>query len=234
MLTLSTIVVCLIAQCTSIAVYKCNDNTSSCGCSRKPDIILKISGGESALWNNWDWVVSFRISNRHFCGGSILNEWYIITAAHCLENPQYTTSKTTVCAGTFRLSEPCHQSRTMDSIIFHPLYDNTTYENDIALVRLTTQLDFSYFSLTPICLPNVNNPNDYPEVGTSAVSIGWGSLATNTTPDELQEVSLKIMDKSSAYCEFLYNDQLQLCAGDSAKGMLFSRIHPAYYHCKSY
>ena len=145
------------------------------GCSRRPHVSLKINGGQSALFSNWDWIVSIRDSNYHFCGGSILNERHIITAAHCFENRTNITSIMTVCAGTFRLSDPCHQRRTIHSVISHPLYKRATFENDIALVRLATPLDFSDYSLTPICLPSVDYTNEYPAVGTQVVFYWMGT-----------------------------------------------------------
>lgn len=218
---LLAIVLGLIVQDTSAIVYKCNDDTIVCGCSRRPSISFKIIGGSSAGLSNWDWVVSLRdVNNTHFCGRSIINEWYIITAAHCLENKTHVISELTICGGTFRLSDPCHQSRTIDFPIFHPLYKSATFENDIALVRLTTPLNFTDSSLTRICLPSANHSNEYPQVGTNLVSLGWGELNTNQTPDELQEVTLKVMDKSSSYCNHSPNRRHQLCAGDSGKSTL--------------
>jgi secreted trypsin-like serine protease len=222
MISSFAIVVGLLAQNTSTTVDECNDDKTSCGCSRRPDIILKISGGKPALHGRWGWVVSLRDSNHHFCTGSILNEWYIVTAAHCLTDQLYSISKMTVCAGTFRLSDPCHQSRTMSSIIFHPLYNSSTDENDIALVRLKTPFDLSDSSVTPICLPNTNHPNDYSAVGTKVVSIGWGDLVTNETADALHEVTLTIRSDSSIQCQYFSNHWLQLCAGGSGLGMFFS------------
>lgn len=179
------VVFLLIAQCQSLATYKCNNNTAVCCCSRRPSVSLKITGGQSALFSNWDWIVSIRNMKTHFCGGSVLNEWYIITAAHCFDKIMSIRSRIRICAGTFRLSDPCHQSRKMHSVIFHPLYNKTTVENDIALVRLTTPLDLTDDSVTPICLPSADYPDKYSTVGTQVVSIGWGNLETNKTADVL-------------------------------------------------
>ena len=221
--TLLTIVLVFIARCESITTYRCNNETTTCGCSKRPGVSLKITGGQSALFSNWDWIVSFREPERHFCGGSILNEWYIITAAHCFENRTHIMPRIRVCAGTLRLSDPCQQSRRIYSVIVHPLYNSKTFENDIALVRLTTPLNLSDSSVTPICLPSADDPNKYPAVGTLVVSIGWGYLKTGETPDELQEVILKTMNKSSIDCNHVKNSQTQLCAGDSEKSISFLR-----------
>ena len=47
-----------------------------------------IVGGEDASLSDYPWQVSLRnvvVGLSHFCGGSILNERWILTASHCLD-----------------------------------------------------------------------------------------------------------------------------------------------------
>ena len=47
--------------------------------------IGQIVGGVEAIPNSWPWMVSLRNRRgRHYCGGSILNDRWIITTADCL------------------------------------------------------------------------------------------------------------------------------------------------------
>ncbi|UJR18656.1 hypothetical protein I4U23_005564 [Adineta vaga] len=204
-------------QCIAVTVYTCANETTSCGCSKRIYVILKIGGGESAVLNKWNWIVSLRDTNQHFCGGSIVNEWYIITAAHCLNKRQNFLSRITVCAGTFRLSDSCRQQRAIDSIVLHPSYNDETFENDIALIRLFTPLDFSDTKLTPICLPEDDRPEKHLEIGRKVVAIGWGRVNTNFSSNELQQATFKIRDQSSIHCKHVSNSRLQLCAGGRGK-----------------
>ena len=49
-------------------------------------ISSKIIGGSYANEGQFPYQVSLRtLPNRHFCGGSIINEEYILTAGHCLD-----------------------------------------------------------------------------------------------------------------------------------------------------
>jgi secreted trypsin-like serine protease len=145
---------------------------NSCGCSKRPATMAIIFGGESAQLNTWSWVVSLRNSSRHFCAGSILNEWYIITAAHCLEKTTSGLSSIIVCAGTNLLSDACQQRRSVHHVINHSTYNNRTLVNDIALIRVSIPFDFSDTSVTRICLPSTSYHKEYPQAGTDVIAVG--------------------------------------------------------------
>jgi secreted trypsin-like serine protease len=182
----------------------------------------KIFGGEASNPNTWGWTVSLRAFNVHFCGGSILNEWYIITAAHCLENTTDILSSITVCAGTNRLSYTCPQHRSVQRVINHHAYDNETYENDIALILVDIPFEFSATSIARICLPDAAHDNEYPHPGTNVIAVGWGETKTSNTSDILQQVTLQVSDKLADPCHSVVkNHQLQLCTNTLGKGKIF-------------
>lgn len=54
---------------------------SECGTRAK---LPRIIGGVEASLGRWPWQVSLYYSNRHTCGGSIINSQWVVTAAHCV------------------------------------------------------------------------------------------------------------------------------------------------------
>jgi secreted trypsin-like serine protease len=224
MLYLFALVFLSFIQDMSAMKYMCNPK-DPCGCSRRPVITNRIFGGENALQDSWAWTISLRIGNDHFCGGSILNERHIITAAHCFLNISR-LSNIIVCAGTNRLSGTCRQRREIQNVTKHPSFNSETNENDIALIQVKIPFDFTDISIARICLPDTAHDNEYPEPGTDVIAVGWGRTEVSDQSDTLQQVTVKVVDESTNNCDsVLYNYDLQLCAGASGKGktLLFKR-----------
>ena len=130
-------------------IYSC-DSSVSCGCSSHPVVLGRIVGGEEAANDTWSWTVSLKIGMSSLCAGSILSPEWIISAAHCFD--QIEPSSVKVYAGSnarwFGLS------RDVMDIIVHPSYDHLQFQNDIALLRLTTPLNMTSPTVKPICISN--------------------------------------------------------------------------------
>jgi secreted trypsin-like serine protease len=187
----------------------------------------RIVGGENASQGSWGWAVSILVQDGHFCVGTILNEWYVITAAHCLADHMHQLSLMTVCAGTNRLSEGCRQHRLIRNVINHPGYNRITTENDIALIRVHIPFDFTDKLIARICLPDAIGDKVYPPTNADVVAVGWGKTETNPRPDILQQVTIQVVDKFTNSCKSTTtNHGSQLCASaaDKGKTLLFNHL----------
>jgi secreted trypsin-like serine protease len=225
MLYLFALVSLSFVQDTSAMKYVCNQN-DPCGCSRRPVTTARIIGGEPALRDTWSWTISIQNGSNHFCGGSILNEQYIITAAHCLIDKMNRLSNITVCAGRNRLPGTCRQRREIQNIINHPSYDSKTFENDIALIQVKVPFNFTDTSIARICLPNTTHSDQYPENGTDVIAVGWGQNETGQQSDTLQQVTIQVVGEFTDTCDSVLNNYLvQLCASAPGKGktLLYNR-----------
>ncbi|XP_051743334.1 coagulation factor X isoform X1 [Ctenopharyngodon idella] len=94
--------------------------------------------------------------NIGFCGGTILNQYFILSAAHCMNQSLYTR----VVLGEFDtlVNEGREATHDVDEILIHKKYMADTYNNDIALIKLSKPITFTRFIL-PACLPE----NDFAE-----------------------------------------------------------------------
>lgn len=103
----------------------------------------KVVGGSQAPAGAFPWQVSLGVSwiadpfSAHFCGGSVLSEKWIITAAHCAE--RLSPGQVVITAGTNRLVEGATR-RNINRIFVHKNYNNQTQDNDIALLELRDPL----------------------------------------------------------------------------------------------
>ncbi|CAF2518121.1 unnamed protein product [Rotaria sp. Silwood2] len=202
-------------QPTYQVLYSCNSSVA-CGCSSSPVSISRIVGGEDAGASAWSWAVSISIDGDYLCGGSIISNSWIITAAHCVENSL--ASSVTIYAGSNNRWSGI-QNRTVSQIIIHPYYNSHTFTNDIALLKLTSPLNMSDDHLSRICMPLISSAilasGKWPVANTIVVAVGWGRLSEGGSfPTSLQQVTLQTIDYLVSTCASMIEDKrTQFCAG---------------------
>ncbi|XP_076301532.1 chymotrypsin-2-like [Lasioglossum baleicum] len=160
----------------------------------------RIVNGEDAKEGDIPYQVSLQNkgSDFHFCGGSVLSENYVITAAHCVEGKNPSGIK--VVAGTINLSKP-NVERDIVKIITHENYNSRdSWKNDIALLKVEKPFSKSkLISFVP--LPSAN---DVIQPNSQATVSGWGRLRQGgPTTIHLQRVNILIANQD--YCKLMYN-----------------------------
>lgn len=195
---------------------------------------VRIVGGENALLLEFPWMISLRlftppnITSTHFCGGSLINSQFVITAAHCIF-PQFPfPDNYTVIVGEYnvRVKDPTEGRFPVKNINIHPRYNETTLDYDYALLELETPLNFTGTekALMPICLPKRNQKFD----GQTCTASGWGYTRDTSEPGSslsaiLQKVDLPIV--RHAVCKKYYRherrvrENTMICAGPMRGGM---------------
>ncbi|XP_077063982.1 chymotrypsin-like protease CTRL-1 isoform X2 [Siphateles boraxobius] len=189
---------------------------SALGCgvpAIKPQTIgSKIVNGQNAISGSWPWQVSLQTPNGfHFCGGSLINQNWVLTAAHC-----------GVVVGYHRVILGEHdrgsnvepiQVKLVSKVIKHPLYSSSTINNDIALLKLASPVVYTP-RISPVCLAP-STINILP--GTRCFTTGWGATETTLSPLILQQTGLPIM--SPAVCRQIWGQSkitdAMICAGAS-------------------
>uniref|UniRef100_A0A8C0JAP4 Peptidase S1 domain-containing protein n=1 Tax=Chelonoidis abingdonii TaxID=106734 RepID=A0A8C0JAP4_CHEAB len=146
---------------------------------------------------SWPWQVSIREGSNHICGGSLIAESWVVSAAHCFDGDK---SAYHVNLGEYQLLNPSESlvSFPIKEIYRHPSYTDMRSSGDIALVELETPVSFNEV-IRPICLPA--SSVEFP-AGMECWVTGWGNTHL-TAPKTLQEVQVPLIDRDT--CNSLFN-----------------------------
>lgn len=191
------------------------------GARAEPDTPT-IVGGQEADPGEWPWQVALVSKGNdpgdgQFCGGALIGERWVLTAAHCVDTADTNSldivvgihDLVTVDAGAVRVA--------LSQIVVHPGWSDVTKDNDIALLKLAQPiaerarradaLPIAYSKLPPASIGAL--------VGVDATVTGWGNRSSNGQdfPARLHEVVVPII--ANADCQNAYSNLTDnmLCAG---------------------
>ncbi|BFF92776.1 chymotrypsin-2-like [Drosophila madeirensis] len=146
----------------------------------------RIVGGEEASEGLAPYQISLQgaASGRHSCGGAIIDERWIITAAHCTRGKQ--ASEFRVLAGTQDLQQNGTKYYYPDRIVEHCNYEPRKYRNDIALLHLNESFVFDNATQA------VELDHEPLVPGSRLLLTGWGTLSLGgDVPTRLQSLEVK-------------------------------------------
>lgn len=141
-------------------------------------------------------------TGNFFCGGCLLNENWVITAAHCV--PGLNQVEVILGAFNIRVSEPTQQRRIVVAaqVTAHASYNPNNLSNDIAAINMLVAITFTA-TVQPVNLPSrfLTQASLVGQVGTTS---GWGrtSDASGAISDTLNAVQTLFI--SNAQCNAVY------------------------------
>ncbi|XP_025835651.1 trypsin-7-like, partial [Agrilus planipennis] len=158
----------------------------------------RIVGGNLTTVESFPYVAQLYHANIRWCGASILSPRWVVTAGHCTYGEDI--SNITLRAGASETNQTARASITVAEIFLHPLYNATSQDYDICILRLNEDLVFGA-STNTILLPP---PSLILFSGTMATVVGWGDVSDGgASPTQLEAVSLPVI--SNEECVRLYN-----------------------------
>ncbi|GLV32206.1 uncharacterized protein CBL_11837 [Carabus blaptoides fortunei] len=171
----------------------------------------RIVGGVNATFGEIPYIISLRGLNRHLCGGSILNEKYVLTAAHCVARWANQSELFSVQYGILELTQFEPNVLPVKKITVHENFvDDGQLPNDIAIVEIDGTFTFGP-NVKPVKLPTpFENVED-----SDALLAGWGLDKTGgRIMIFLQKVDIHIFsDEVCQGMEVLYDSDFHMCGG---------------------
>ncbi|KAI1886322.1 hypothetical protein AGOR_G00212800 [Albula goreensis] len=165
----------------------------------------KIVGGYECRKNSAPYQVSLN-SGYHFCGGSLISNLWVVSAAHCYK------SRVQVRLGEHNIAtnEGTEQFINSAKVIRHPRYNSRNLDNDIMLIKLSKAASLNSYVRT------VSLPTRCAGAGSRCLISGWGNTLSSGSyyPDRLRCLDAPILSDSS--CRTSYPGQItsnMFCAG---------------------
>nr|XP_014086279.1 venom protease [Bactrocera oleae]XP_036216844.1 venom protease [Bactrocera oleae]XP_036216845.1 venom protease [Bactrocera oleae] len=188
--------------------------TCNCRCGERNDE-SRIVGGQTAGVSEYPWMARLSYFNRFYCGGTLINDRYVLTAAHCVKGFMWFMIKV-----TFGEHDRCNDKERPETRFvlraFSQKFSFSNFDNDIALLRLNDRVPITSF-IRPICLPRAFERNDL-FIGTKGIATGWGTLKEDGKPScLLQEVEVPVLDNEHCVAQTNYTQKMitknMMCAG---------------------
>ncbi|XP_036442900.1 transmembrane protease serine 9-like [Colossoma macropomum] len=177
---------------------------------RSAYVDMGIVNGTETKPHSRPYMVSVQRSGRHICGGFLVSEHFVMTAAHCWNQGE----KLTVVLGMHELPKSTSTKGRMEVKFYHihPMYDSNTLFNDIMLLQLNGTAKKSK-QINWISIPNKDKDIKAKSVCSVA---GWGKQkSSGTRSARLMEVDVSIIDKKACqkYWDRAYSVSRMVCAG---------------------
>ncbi|XP_056600592.1 vitamin K-dependent protein C [Triplophysa dalaica] len=219
--------------CSCIEGYKLQDNARNCAPKNEASCgqiqIVRSSFSSKPLKGLQPWVMGGTVGKkgespwqalilnhlgRFHCGGVLIDENWVLTAAHCLE----TSTRFSVRLGDYDRykHEQTEQTLLVKQHIMHPQYNPVTVDNDIALLQLSGPAKLSQYIL-PACLPSRNLAERMlHRNGTLTIVTGWGkdNETAQRFSSTLNFMEIPLVDHKEC-SKYMMNNLTQnmLCAG---------------------
>jgi len=165
-----------------------------------PEVQLpRVIGGDNSVRGVWPWQILMLNNGRAGCGGTLISNQWVVTAAHCVDRSKHRPEVFKVRVGEWDRSarEGTEVDHEVERVVCHPQWNSRRLDYDIALFKLKKPVMFNKY-VKPACLPSQT-----PAPGTKCYITGWGKTRHpgNMHTGKLQQAVLPVVDSKVCYAK---------------------------------
>lgn len=167
----------------------------------------RVIGGEEAADGAWPWQVALMIAGQpttpeaQFCGGSMVLDTWVLTAAHCIYMPdgeggnfQLQPGQFDILVGTNTLTEGSGDRVPVAGVFRHPNYDTRLFDSDIALIKLARAPRADYQTIN---VPDADFGEVLDQQGIPTVVTGWGLVNGAKRTEVMMQAEIQVLSRDT-------------------------------------
>jgi secreted trypsin-like serine protease len=164
----------------------------------------RIVGGNEAFVRQFPFAAAIYVrkdDGTYFCGGTLINNQWVLTSAHCVQNAVSFTIQ--LGSNTLQGNDTNRIVLSTNEYVLNPDFNPEILQNDIGLVKFRMPVEYTDYVTQIYAMPTFSLQN-----GATAVAIGWGQTSDeeSSLSNELRYADLTTV--SNAECQQIYGNQI--------------------------